>query len=282
MEEPLLPLETSSQTSVDRTDVSVESTPADATLATVVHSSQSNSPIEQLKLEVNSALNSLFTTKRTSELERQGTIRDFETSLCQREVEAMATFEEAKVAHSWRDLHARIRCTEAVMKAKLEYQIAVQEARTVQCAELQDSEVMYSEVLSEATAKKSRECANLCQMHAEHLQDLEAQAIRAENRSHQDFLLAHQMLLHRALHSVREESYPSYSLLLGPSSPSLQHISFTPTPQAEVNLSSAASTAISIKPGTRQSPPPKRWRSSEDVQEDMSHDEDFPPVSQEE
>ena len=39
MEELLLPLETSSQTSVDRMDASVESNPVDATLGTVVHSS---------------------------------------------------------------------------------------------------------------------------------------------------------------------------------------------------------------------------------------------------
>ena len=52
MEEPLLPLETSSQTSVDGMDVSVESIPANATLVTAVHSSQSDSPIEELKLEV--------------------------------------------------------------------------------------------------------------------------------------------------------------------------------------------------------------------------------------
>ena len=39
MEEPLLPLETSSQTSVDGTDASVESTPVDATLVTAVCSS---------------------------------------------------------------------------------------------------------------------------------------------------------------------------------------------------------------------------------------------------
>ena len=64
MEEPLLPLETSSQTSVDGTDASVESTPVDATLVTAVHSSRSDSPIEELQLEVNLALNSLFTTKR--------------------------------------------------------------------------------------------------------------------------------------------------------------------------------------------------------------------------
>ena len=121
MEELLLPRETSSQTSVDGMDVSVESTLVDATLVTAVHSSQSNSPIEELKFKVNSALNSLFTTKRMSELERQSAIRDFETSLLQHEAEAMATIEKAKVAHSWRDLHARIKCTKAIMKAKLDY-----------------------------------------------------------------------------------------------------------------------------------------------------------------
>ena len=119
-------------------------------------------------------------------------------------------------------------------------------------------------------------------MHAEHMWDLEAQAIRAENRSCQDFLLAHQMLLHQAPCSVKEESYSSYSVLLGPYSPFLQHVPFTPAPQAEVNPFSATSAATSITPETRQSSPPKRWHSSEDVQEDTSSDEDFPPVSQEE
>ena len=74
--------------------------------------------------------------------------------------------------------------------------MTIQEARTARCAELQESEVAYSEALGEVAAKKSHECATLHQMHVEHMQDLEAQAIRVENRSCQDFLLAHQMLLH--------------------------------------------------------------------------------------
>ena len=195
-EEPLLPLETSSQTSVDGMDASIESTPVDATLVTAVHSSQSDSPIEELQLEVNLALNSLFTTKRASELERQSTIKDFETSLHQCEADAMASIDKAKAACSWRDLHTRVKCTKAKMKAKLDYHMTVQEARMARFAELQESEVAYSEALGEAAAKKSHECTTLCQMHAEHMQDLEAQAIRAENQSHQDFLLVHQMLLH--------------------------------------------------------------------------------------
>ena len=233
-------------------------------------------------MEVNSALNSLFTAKRASELERQSTIRDFETSLHQGEADAMATIDKAKAAHSWRDLHARVECAKAVMKVKLNYRMTVQEARMAWCAELQESEVAYSEALSEAAAKKSHECTTLHQMHAEHLQDLEAQAIRAKNRGCQDFLLAHQMLFHRDSCSVKEELYSSYSLLLGPYSPFLQHIPSTPASQAKVNPSLAASTATSVKPKTRQSSLPKRQHSSEDVQADMSGDEDFPPVSQEE
>ena len=194
----------------------------------------------------------------------------------------MATIDKAKAACSWRDLHARVKCAKAIMKAKLNYCMTVQEARMAQCAKLQESEVAYSEALSEAAAKKSHECTTLHQMHAEHMWDLEGQAIRAKNQSHQDFLLAHQTLLHQALRSVKEESYSSYTLLLGPYSPFLQHVPFTPASQAEVNPSSAASTATSVKPKTRQSSPPKRQCSSEDIQEDMSGDEDFPPVSQEE
>ena len=181
MEELLLPLETSSQTSVDGTDASVESTPVDATLVTAVCSSQSDSPIEELQLEVNSALNSLFTAKRISELERQSAIRDFETALCQHEADAMATIDKAKAARSWRDLHARVKCAKAVVKVKLDYRMTIQEARTARCAELQESEVAYSEALGKAAAKKSHECATLHQMHVEHMQDLEAQAIRAKN-----------------------------------------------------------------------------------------------------
>ena len=140
MEEPVLPLDTSSQTSVEGMEASVESNPAEATLVAAAHNGWSDSLVQDLQLEVHLAINSIFTAKRTSELERQGAIRDFETSLHQHEVEAVAANEEAKVAHSQRDLQARIKCAKVVMKAKLDYQVTVQEARVVRCAELQQSE----------------------------------------------------------------------------------------------------------------------------------------------
>ena len=192
-EELVLPLDTSSQTSVEGTEASVESNPAEATLVTVAHGGRSDSPVQDLQLEVHLAINSIFTAKRTSQLERQSAIRDFETSLCQHEAEAVAANEEAKIVHSQRDLQARIKCAKVVMKAKLDYRVTVQEARAVWCAELQESEATYTEALRETAAKKSSECTSLCWEHAEHMWDLEAQAIRAKNRSHQDFLLMHQM-----------------------------------------------------------------------------------------
>ena len=224
------------------------------------------------------AINSIFTAKRTSELERQGAIRDFKTSLHQHEAEAVAANEEAKVAHSQRDLQARIKCAKVVMMAKLDYRVTVQEARAVQCAKLQESEATYTEALRETVAKKSCECASLCRGHAECMWDLETQAIWAENRSHQDFLLMHQMLLHQAPNSVKEDLYFSYSLLLGSSLLCLQHTSFSPAPQAEVN----PPLAIYIEPEPEQTPLPKRRHRSTDAQEDTSGDEDFPPASQEE
>ena len=161
-EEPVLPLDTSSQTSVEGTEASIESNPAEATLVASAHGSWSDSPVQDLQLEVHSAINSIFTAKRRSELERQGAIRDFKTSLCQHEAEAVAANEEAKVAHSQRDLQARIKCAKVIMKAKLDYRVTVQEARAVRCAELQESEATYAEALRETAAKKSRECTSLC------------------------------------------------------------------------------------------------------------------------
>ena len=64
----------------------------------------------------------------------------------------------------------------------------------------------------------------------------------------------HQMLLHQAPNSIKEDLYLSYSLLLGSSLPCPQCTSFSPAPQAKVNPPSA----IYIKPEPERSPPPKR------------------------
>ena len=99
-----------------------------------------------------------------------------------------------------------------------------------------------------------------------------------ENKSHQDFLLAHQAVLHQAPQSLKEDLHSSYSLLLGPLSSSCQSISLTPAPQAEGQLLSI----IPLKPEPKWSPPPKRQHSLMDAQADTSIDKDFPVTLQEE
>ena len=223
MEMPVLPLETSSQASAAETEASMESNPIGTSLTAVVHSSCSSSPIAdlpELQSDVHLALNSMFTARRSSDLKIQCAIRDFEASLHQCEVEAAATNEKAKVAHLRRDLRAKVKCAKAMMKAKYKYHMAIQEARAERCTELKESESTYSEALSKNATALSLQCAMLCREHMEHMQELEACTLKVENKSHQDFLLAHQAVLHQAPQSLKEDLHSSYSLLLGPSSSS--------------------------------------------------------------
>ena len=73
-EKPVLLLDTHSQTSVAETEASMESNPASALPTAAVHSSHSSSPIthlSDLQSDVHLAINSMFTAKRSSDLEIQ-------------------------------------------------------------------------------------------------------------------------------------------------------------------------------------------------------------------
>ena len=73
-EKPVLLLDTHSQTSVAETEASVESNPASTSPMAAVHSSHSSSPIthlSDLQSDVHLAVNSMFTTQRSSDLEIQ-------------------------------------------------------------------------------------------------------------------------------------------------------------------------------------------------------------------
>ena len=88
MEVPALPLDTSSQASVPETEASIESNPIHDSPTAVANSSHSDSPTMDLpKLQANAhlAINHMLSIKRSSELERQQAIWDFEASLHQQE-----------------------------------------------------------------------------------------------------------------------------------------------------------------------------------------------------
>ena len=117
-------------------------------------------------------------------------------------------------------------------------------------------------------------------LHREHvmyMHELEEWALDAENKSHQDFLSAHQAILCHAPQSLKEDLHSSYHILLGQSSSSLQSIPFARAPQAQ----GQPPVTTSPKPESKWSPQSKRWHSSPDAQGDMSIDESFPMALQE-
>ena len=271
MEVPALPLDTSSQVSVAEKEASMESNPVHDSPTAVAYSSCSDSPtmdLPELQANANLAVNHMLSIKRSLDLERQWAIWDFEALLHQQEAEEAATNERAKIVHSRKDLNAKVKCAKAVMKAKYDYWVAIQEARAIRCSELKELEAAYLEALSENTAAKSLQCTTLHREHAKHMHELEEWALDTENKSHQDFLFAHQAILCHDPQSLKENLHSSYHILLGQSSSSLQSIPFTRAPQAE----GQPPLTTPPRPEPKWSPWPKRWHSLTDAQGDTSID----------
>ena len=163
-EVPTLPLDTSSQVSIAEMEASMESNPIHDSPTAVAYSSHSDSPtmdLPELQADANLAVNHMLSIKRSLDLKMQWAIRDFEASLHQQEAEEAAANERAKIVHSRKDLNARVKCAEVVMKAKYDYRVAIQEARAIRCSELEELEAAYLEALSENMAVKSHQCTTL-------------------------------------------------------------------------------------------------------------------------
>ena len=111
-------------------------------------------------------------------------------------------------------------CAKAVLEAKYNYRVAVQEAKTTRGNQLQELEIAYSKVLGEAVAMRSSQSVTLHMEHVRLMQELEEQAIREENKSCHDFLSACQAILHHAPQPLKENLTTSYHVLLGQSPPS--------------------------------------------------------------
>ena len=238
------PLDTSSQVSVEEMETSQESNPINVYSPMAAGSNHSDSrtiDLTELQADANLAANHMLSIKRSSDLERQWAIWDFKVSLCQQEAKEAAANERAKIVHSRKDLNAKVKCTKAVMKAKHDYRMSIQEARMIRCSKRQELEAAYLEALSENAATKSILCATLCREHVKHMHQLEEWALNAENKSHQDFLFACQAILHHALQPLKENLYTSYHVLLGWLPLSLWSILFAKTPQTEEQPSATAS-----------------------------------------
>ena len=198
-------------------------------------------------------------------------------SLHQEEAEEAAANKRTKIIHSRKNLDARVGCAKVVMVAKYNYRLAIQEARTIRCNQLQESETEYLEAISGNTATRSTRSAKLHREHVEHMHELEEQALSEENKSYQDFISTCQAILHHDPQPLKDNLSTSYHILLGQFPLSLQSIPFAKTPQADEQ----PSTATSPRPEPKQSPQPKRWHPLPDPQESTSMDETSSDVSQE-
>ena len=170
------PLDTSSQASVEEMESSQESNPINVYSPMAAGSNRSDSPtidLTELQTDANLAANHMLSIKRSSDLERQWAIWDFEASLCQQEAKEAVANERVKIVHSRKDLNIKVKCAKAVMKAKYNYRVAIQEARMTRCNELQESKAAYSEALGENAATKSIQCTTLCREHVKHMHELE-------------------------------------------------------------------------------------------------------------
>ena len=199
-------------------ETSLESNPINVCSPTATGSNHSDIPmidLTELQVDADLAANHMLSIKRSSDLKRQWAIRDFEASMHQQEAKEAAVNERAKIVHSRKDLNSKVKCTKAVMKAKYDYRLAIQEARTIRCSKLQESETAYLEALRENAAMRSTQCAMLCREHTRNIHKLEERALDAENKSCQGFLFTCQAILCHALQPLKENLYTSYHILLG-------------------------------------------------------------------
>ena len=193
------------------------------------------------------------------------------------EAEEAAANGRAKIVHSRKNLDAKVECAQEVMVAKYNYRMAIQKARTTKCSQLQESEIEYSEAISENAAMRSTWSAMLHREHVEHTHQLEEQALCEENKSCHDFLSACQAALRYAPQQLKDNLSTSFHILLGQLPSLLQSIPFAKTPQADERPSAAASP----RPEPKWSPWPKRWHPLPDPWGSMSMDETSSKASQE-
>ena len=279
-EAPPLPVNTSSQASMEEAEASFEGIPANVFPITAMYSSSSAiPPVDPTKLQTNAnlAADHMLHVKRYTDLKKQWVIWELGLLLHLNEVKEAASIEKAKVIHSQQVLDAKVDCAKSVLEAKCNYTVAFQEAKTIRGNQLQESEIAYSRALGEAMALRSSESAAHHREHVRLMQELEEQAIREESKSHHDFLSACQAVLHHTPQPLKENLATSYHILLGQSPLSPPSDPSTRAPPVEEQPHAAAS----LMPVPKWSPQPKRWHLLPEAQGSTSVDETTPRAMQE-
>ena len=213
-----LPVNTSSQASMEEAEASLKCLPANISPITSTCSSSSVSPSvdpTELQTDANMAADHMLHVKTSTDLKRQCVIWELGLLLCQSEVDEAASIKKAKVIHSREVLDAKVGCARSVLKAKCNYQAAIQEAKMIRGNLLQKSETSYSEAIGKAMTLRSSQMAALHREHVRVMQELEKQALREESKSCHDFLSTYQTALHHSPQPLKENLATSYHSLLG-------------------------------------------------------------------
>ena len=188
-EVPTPPLDTSSQASVEKMETSLESNfhPPMATCSS--HSGSPMVDLTELQEDDNLAATHMLSVTRSSDLKRQWAIWDFKALLWQQEAEEAAANKKAKIIHSRKNLDTKVGHAKVVMAARYKYRMAIQEAQTIRCNQLQELETAYLEAVSENAASRSTKSIKLHREHAEHMHKLEEQALRRKLKVTTTFFL---------------------------------------------------------------------------------------------
>ena len=121
MEEPLQSLDTSSQVSVVETEASMESNHVHNSPTAVAYSSCNDSltqDLSELQTDASLTVIHMLSIKRSSDLNRQWAIWDFEALLHHWEAERATANKRAKSIHLRKDLNPRVKCAIAVMESQ--------------------------------------------------------------------------------------------------------------------------------------------------------------------
>ena len=275
-----LPVNTSSQASMEEVEASLEGLPANVSPITTACRSSSASPSvdpTELQTNANMATDHMLHVKRSTDLKRQLVTWELGLLLHQSEVNEATSIKKAKVIHSWQVLDAKVSCARSVLEAKCNYRAAIQEAKMIRGNLLKKSEIAYSKAIGKATALR---LSHLVALHREHIrlmQELEEQALREESKSHHEFLSACQATLHHTLQPLRENLATSYHILLGQSPPSPPSVLPNRAPLVEEQLP----MAVPPTPVPKWFPQPKRHLPLPEPQGSMSIDETAPKATQE-
>ena len=174
------PVNTSSQASIEEAEGSLVDIPTNISPIAAIYSSRSASPlVDPSELQANAyrAIDNMLHLKRSLDIKRQRATWELGVILHQNESQGAASITAANAVYS-----------QAVLKAKTNYQTTVMDSKTTRCCSIQAAKAACSKAISEAEARKTSQAVIFQEEHSKYLQSLEEQAFREESRSHHDIL----------------------------------------------------------------------------------------------